>query len=43
MTKGEIVRFATEKQCPECGNTYMEKVESVVYECERCMGRHEDE
>ena len=41
MKRQETVRMSIEKQCQECGETYIEKVESVVYECERCIGRHE--
>lgn len=41
MQRTEKVRRSIEKQCPECGEKYVEKIESVVYECERCMGRHE--
>ncbi|MDS9471285.1 protein YhfH [Sporosarcina pasteurii] len=42
MKKTEMVRMAQEKECPECGERYIEKIESVVYECERCIGRHEE-
>lgn len=31
----------TEKHCTECGNKIIEKRESPLYECERCIGRHE--
>lgn len=41
MRTKEMIRMSAEKQCPECGEKYIEKVESVVYECERCIGRHE--
>ena len=41
MKKIEIVKMSVEKECPECGEKFTEKVESVVYECERCIGRHE--
>lgn len=41
MRNDQTVRMSIEKKCPECGETYIEKVESVLYECERCIGRHE--
>lgn len=42
MRNKEMVRRFAEKQCPECGDKYIEKIESVLYECERCIGRHEE-
>ncbi|RNF38381.1 protein YhfH [Planococcus salinus] len=27
------------KECQECGNEIKEQRESIVYECERCMGQ----
>jgi len=33
--------MSTEKECRECGQQIKEEVESVLYECERCIGRHE--
>lgn len=41
MRKRKIVRRSTEKECRECGNRIIEKQESVLYECERCIGKHE--
>ena len=37
----EQSRQMVEKVCTECGNQFKEKQESVMYECERCVGRHE--
>lgn len=31
----------SKKICRECGCEIIEKVESGLYECERCIGRHE--
>lgn len=42
MKKRDMIRMSQEKECPECGEKYTEKIESVVYECERCIGRHEE-
>lgn len=38
-----IERFynAVEKICRECGSKIVEQHESSLYECERCIGRHE--
>lgn len=30
------------KICRECGTEISEKHESTLYECERCIGRHEE-
>ena len=30
------------KICRECGCEIIEQVESVLYECERCIGSHEE-
>ena len=30
------------KVCRECGCEIVEKVESSLYECERCIGSHEE-
>ncbi|WP_228548406.1 protein YhfH [Sporosarcina obsidiansis] len=35
-------RKKVEKVCTECGNKFTEKHESMLYECERCIGRHEE-
>ncbi|PIC64618.1 YhfH family protein [Sporosarcina sp. P13] len=35
-------RQKVEKVCTECGNKFTEKRESMMYECERCVGRHQD-
>ncbi|MEK5038490.1 protein YhfH [Sporosarcina sp. FSL K6-3457] len=37
----EQMKILTEKHCIECGNKIIEKHESVLYECERCIGKHE--
>lgn len=37
----EKITNNTEKHCTECGNKIIEKHESVLYECERCIGKHE--
>lgn len=29
------------KICRECGCEIVEEVESCLYECDRCIGRHE--
>ncbi|MHA6260778.1 protein YhfH [Sporosarcina sp. CAU 1771] len=29
------------KDCTECGNKFIEQRESGLYECERCIGKHE--
>lgn len=34
--------MSTEKECPECGEKFTEQIESVLSECERCIGRHEE-
>jgi ribosomal protein L37AE/L43A len=41
MREKEIARMSAEKECPECGEKFTEEIESVLYECERCIGRHE--
>ncbi|WP_075981181.1 protein YhfH [Bacillus massilinigeriensis] len=30
------------KECRECGCKIIEKEESYLYECERCIGRYEE-
>lgn len=40
MTK-KIARKQNGKECRECGNQIIEQQESVLYECERCIGKHE--
>lgn len=30
-----------EKYCTECGSQIVEQRESALYECERCIGKHE--
>lgn len=30
------------KECIECGGEFKEKEKSIHYECERCIGRHEE-
>ena len=41
MSKNEMTRTLTDKECRECGSKIVEKVESYLYECERCIGKHE--
>nr|WP_253724401.1 YhfH family protein [Sporosarcina sp. HYO08] len=36
----EMIR--TNKICRECGCEIVEKVESALYECERCIGFYEE-
>ena len=42
MREKEITRQNTEKECRECGEKIIEQHESALYECERCIGRHEE-
>ncbi|GKV65759.1 MULTISPECIES: protein YhfH [Sporosarcina] len=42
MKMNNEMRNNVEKVCPECGDKFTEKHESVIYECERCVGRHEE-
>lgn len=42
MMKNKENRQKVEKVCIECGNKFTEKHESMLYECERCIGRHEE-
>lgn len=37
----ETTKKQNEKHCTECGNRIIEQRESVLYECERCIGKHE--
>ena len=37
----EAINNQTEKHCMECGDKIIEKQESTLYECERCIGKHE--
>jgi YhfH-like protein len=37
----ELHRNIPEKTCIECGCVIEEQHESYLYECERCMGKHE--
>lgn len=32
----------TKKECIDCGGEFIEKVRSIHYECEHCIGKHED-
>ena len=41
MRRTEMM-LSTEKECPECGEKFTEQIESVLSECERCIGRHEE-
>ena len=34
--------YKNTKECRECGCHFVEKQESIIYECERCIGRHEE-
>lgn len=43
MIGNAIIKMrSTEKECRECGERIKEEVESALYECERCIGRHEE-
>lgn len=42
MKKEEKMMMSNEKECRECGQKIKEQVESALYECERCIGRHEE-
>lgn len=35
------IQNQTEKHCTECGKKIIEKHESALYQCERCIGKHE--
>lgn len=30
------------KECVECGTEFTEKQMSILYECEHCIGKHEE-
>ncbi|MGK7376198.1 protein YhfH [Planococcus sp. 1R117A] len=32
----------TKKECRECGCEIKERRESIIYECERCIGQKEE-
>ncbi|MFD1204855.1 MULTISPECIES: YhfH family protein [Sporosarcina] len=32
----------SKKYCQECGCEIIEKVESLLYECERCIGKYKE-
>lgn len=32
----------TIKECIECGGEFQEKQKSIHFECEHCIGRHEE-
>ncbi|WP_202617802.1 YhfH family protein [Bacillus dakarensis] len=34
--------YKSRKECCECGSVFVEKQESIHYECERCIGRYEE-
>ena len=34
--------MSTEKDGPECGEKFTEKIEYFLCECERCIGKHEE-
>jgi ribosomal protein L37AE/L43A len=38
----EFYRNLPPKQCRECGEEIVEQHESYLYECEKCIGRHEE-
>ena len=38
----EFYRHLPEKECRECGSEIKEQHESYLYECERCMSKHEE-
>ncbi|MDN4608002.1 YhfH family protein [Sporosarcina sp. F6_3S_P_2] len=33
-------QIKSKKYCVECGCEIVEQVESLLYECERCIGKH---
>lgn len=35
------IKNHSDKHCTECGKKIIEKRESALYECERCIGKHE--
>lgn len=37
-----IYNYFKNKICRECGTEIIEIHESPLYECERCIGRHEE-
>lgn len=41
MKNLEFYRNIPQKECRECGDHIEEQHESYLYECERCVGRHE--
>ena len=42
MKKIKEMHKSSKKYCRECGCEIVEKVESLLYECERCIGKHKD-
>ena len=42
MVKTTNVKGKAKKYCQECGCEIVEKVESLLYECERCIGKHKE-
>ncbi|MGN7387209.1 protein YhfH [Sporosarcina sp. SAFN-015] len=42
MVKTTGVNRKSKKYCQECGCEIVEKVESLLYECERCIGKHKE-
>ena len=42
MLNLDFYRNLPKKDCRECGDTIEELHESYLYECERCIGKHED-
>lgn len=41
-TESNGMKAFSKKQCIECGNPIEEQVESMLFECERCMNERED-
>ncbi|MGG0669576.1 YhfH family protein [Lederbergia citrisecunda] len=42
MQKTKEIPKSAKKVCRECGCEIVEKVESLLYECERCIGKHNE-
>lgn len=42
MQKTKKMPKSPKKFCRECGCEIVEKVESLLYECERCIGKHKE-
>lgn len=42
MNNAQTYETRSKKECRECGSEIKEQRESIVYECERCMGNKEE-